>query len=653
MMLRRNLRKGIELAIISVALLLVIIPSVFAAEPHEDPEIAKPVFSGVSLFRYYADALDLILQKDPIAVESGLEKIPFVNIPQSLEDTAQSFATSSVSISHLVVTIDNDLVSLVALSRQFRLDEATELVGQISDNLSRAKSELIQVEQAAKTTSVVLRVSSSPERSDLKQSYNEVLDRISNIRNMLALYEDLLKSIGLTPEELLKSTGLTLEIQPAAAFVGDNISFEGMLTSDKGPLAGREVDILLSGSRYITAKTNAQGHYQGTLMVPYRYLPELDLQALYYPRDKDIGLYLASLSPVIKLKVLFYETRLEVILEDRAYPGLDTTVKGRFTYGESPLLSERKVEVYLDDVFVTEAIAQEAFTQKIEVAPDTDLGKHVVTVSAAAVGRYSPVVAITVLNVTKATPILELNVPKAAFVPARLALEGRLYSEVDQLSGASVRIGLGKSQVEMVSSEDGTFQTKIKTGMGLGLIGSQDLVIQVIPREPWHATLATTRPVLMVNVVNLSGVLVLLVILGIYLPGRLRRILGAYPGRTARPEIAGVPPEQVPAYSEIVIIHSETKNSAGATGEPRDRIFYWYRLAVRLLRKLNKVLFLPQQTLREFAGENSNLFGPLAKYFTELTKTVERLLYSQYIATEKDAENSKGLAETIDREITK
>ena len=127
-MLRGNLRKRIAGAIICVTVLLVISPSVFAAEPHEDPEIAKPVFSGISLLRYYSDSLDFVLQKDPAEVEARLEKMPFANIPQSLEEATESFATSGISISHLVVAIDEDLVRLRVLRAQFRLEEAIELV---------------------------------------------------------------------------------------------------------------------------------------------------------------------------------------------------------------------------------------------------------------------------------------------------------------------------------------------------------------------------------------------------------------------------------------------------------------------------------------------------------------------------------------------
>ena len=651
MMLSGKLSKGIEAAVISVAVVLITSPSVFAAESHEDPEIAKPAFSGISLFSYYTDALDFILKKDPIAVESRLEKMPFANVPQSLEGTTEIFATSGIDIAHLVLNIDRNLGKLTALKGQFRLDEAVELSDQISDNLSQANSELNYLEKNMETTGTMLNVFSAPKTSNLRQSYNEVLDRIDKIRQMLALYEELLKSTGTTMEELLKPTSLTLEIQPAAAFVGDNIRFDGVLTSEKKPLDKREVDILLNGSQYLTASTDAGGHYRGALMVPYRYLTELNLQALYYPRDKDIGLYLASLSSVRTLKVLFYEAKLKLTVEDKVYPGRDTTVKGKFDYGQSPPLSEGKIEIYLDDVFAAKAIAQQAFAQKLTIAADTDLGKHVITVSSAAAGRYSPVVATAILNVTRATPILDIDMPRLAMIPGSFGLKGRLYSEVGPLSGASIKLGLANSQVELVSAGDGTFETKIKTGLGPGLIGSQDLAIQVIPREPWHAALATTRRILMINVVNLSGVLVLLVILGVYLPGRLRKRLGVYP-RAAKPAVVGGPAELAPTYSERVIIPA-TQERAEASGEPRDRIFYWYRQAARILGKLAKVLLAPQQTLREFARENSSLFGPLAKYFAELTRSVERLLYSQYRATERDVENSKELARTIEEGLTK
>ncbi len=655
-----------------VTVLFIIGPSVFAAEPHEDPEIAKVVFSGISLLRYYSGSLDSVLQKNTAEVETRLEKTPFANIPQRLKEATDDFATSGISISYLVVKIDEELGKLRVLREQSRLDEVIKLATPTFARLSQARSELKRIEQATETTGEELKVYSVPEGSELRRSYDEVLERIDRIREMLDLYHDILtdllrapkllkpteitleeflKSMDITLEELVKPTDITLEIQPMVAFVGDNIRFESTLTSEGKPLGGREVDILLNGSRYITVKTDAYGHYQGMLQVPYWYIPELDLQALYYPRNRDVGLYLASLSPVVKVKVMFYEAELEVTVEDKAYPGLETTVTGRFDYGQSPPLNQRTVEVYFDDVLVTEIVAQEVFTQRIRIDPEADVGKHIITVSSAAARRYSPVDASAILNVTRATPVLDLSIPKVAMIPGSVGLEGKVYSEVGPLSGASIEMRLGKSQVESVSSEDGAFDTKIRGGMGFGVIGSQDLTIHVFPQEPWNAPLVVTRTLMMVNVINCIGIIAILIFLGIYLPDRLRRRLGAYPRRRATPVTVVAPLELAPRYSERLTVLTSTKESEEGNGEPRNRILYWYRLAVRLLQGITRALLKPQQTLREFARESGRALGPAAKYFIELTKMVERLLYSQYRPTEEDVGKSQQLSHTIEEEL--
>ena len=649
MMLRVKLRQRITGVVICITVLLTIGSSAFATEPHQDPETAELVFSGIALLRYYSGALDFVLVKDPATVEAKLEKMPFANIPQSLEESADEFATSGISISHLVVAIDEVMSELTVLIRQYRLEEAKELAAGTFTVLSQAYSELERLERATEAIGDELKVFSAPAESDLRHSYDELLDRIDRIREMLALYEEFLQMV-ITLEEF-RETDVTLEIQPTIAFVGDNIRFEGALTSEQGPLAGREVDILLNSSRHITVQTDAYGNYQGSLQVPYRYVPELDLQALYYPRGEDIGLYLASLSPVIKLEVLYYVAELVIAVENQAYPGLETIISGRFDYGQSPPPDDRRVEIYLDDVLITGVRAQEAFAQVIAIPPATDVGKHIITVSSAAMGRYAPVVASALLNITRVTPILDIDIPGVALIPGGVGLGGKLHSEVvPPPSGALIKMGLGESRVESISSQDGSFDAEIRVGVGFGLVGSQDLTIQVFPQEPWYAPLDTTRTIMVVNIMNSGILLAIIIFLGILLPGRLRRLV-AYPRRRARPATVLAPPEPAPVYYEIVLDADLIKGSDESEGEPRNRIFFWYRLVVRLIQKITKVLLKPQQTLREFASESSGVLGPAAKFFLELTRTVERLLYSRYRATEEDASKSQRLSRTIEEEL--
>ncbi|MFC2002733.1 hypothetical protein ACFLV4_02140 [Chloroflexota bacterium] len=649
--MRRNLVSKVAVAIICVAVLITNSPLVFAAEPHEDPDAAEQVFGGISLLRYYSEALDLILQRNPAGFEAHLEKMPFTNMPPSIKEASDELAQSAISISYLLTEIDGDMDKLRKLREHFRFDEATELAGQIRDNLSAASNGMERVVEEITTVGEELKISSAPAKSELRRDYDEVLENINMVIEMTVLYNgtitDSLTQID-EMRQLLKPTSITLAIESATAFVGDNIYFEGVLTSGAEPLVGREVDILANSSRYLTVRTDAFGRYQGTLQVPYWYIPNIDLQALYYPQDGDKAVYQTPLSSVLKLKVLFYKGELEITVEDKTYPGLETVVNGRFDYGQSPPLNERRVEIYVDNVLTSEFMAQETFSQEIKIDPEIDIGKHDVTVSSPAVGRYAPVDASTILSVTRAIPILDLSIPKVVVIPGSVRLEGKIYSEDGPLSEASIKMGLGKSRVESVSSPDGAFNTKIKVGMGLSMIGRQDLVILVLPREPWQAPLNITGRILIVNAVNCGIFIALILLLGIYLPGGLKRRLRAYSRTTVRPATSTVSPEVALAYSEAATILASTEEGDEASTEPRNRIFYWYRLAVGIIQEITKALLKPQQTLREFAKESSKILGPVAKYFIEITRIVERLLYSPYKPTKKDVEISRGLSDKIE-----
>ncbi|MFC1904338.1 DUF4129 domain-containing protein [Chloroflexota bacterium] len=661
-MMNRSLVRIILVAVVCAALLYLMIPLDFmlnekpspvAFIPHEDPETVKQLFGDTHPPLHESEFFNLMLQVNSEAeIEALLRKrLPFPQdfvVPRSLKQAINDFTASGINVSHMWVEIHDDIGNLEALKAEFRLAEAIQLTAETSARISQANNELERINRTGETVREVLKVSAAPVWSDLEPSYDEMMGVIDRMIETLDLRKE---SLAFDFDHGELQTGVTLNIEPTVAWVGDNVRFWGILSSEEKSIAGREVDILLNSSHYVTAKTNAYGYYQGWIQVPHWYILKLDLQVLYSPNDEDVGLYKPSLSPVSRLNVLFYETELQVTVENNAYPGLETTVNAKFDYGESPPLNEREVEIYFDDVLISEVTAQEAFAQEIEIDTEADVGKHVIRVSAPAAGRYEPVDARVFLNITRATPILDISIPKVAMIPSSVGLEGKLYSDFGPLVGASIIMKLGKSRVESVSSEDGAFDTEIKAPMGFSVIGSQDLVIQVLPHEPWHAPLNITSSVLMVNVVNCSALVAILLFLGIYLPSRLRR-WGAYRRRTTRPAIAAAPSEPAPEpeYNGRITALTSTEDGDEASGDPRDRIFYWYRLAARLLGRITEALLQPQQTLREFAEESTRVLGTAAKYFVELTAIIERLLYSQYRPIKKDVEDSMELSNKVQGE---
>jgi len=198
-----------------------------AAEPHEDLETARLEFSGISLFKYYSSSLDFVLKKDQSEVETRLEKMPFANIPQSLRETTDGFAISGIDLSYLIVGIDEDQKHLGVLLNQFRLKEAIEASKRIASDLSQAYGELDEMEQAVSVTGEELGVASTPAGSHLRGTYNEVMERIQRIREMLRIYENLLSdwaSVLGSIAEQLKEEGVSGEV---AALVPNHSGFDG------------------------------------------------------------------------------------------------------------------------------------------------------------------------------------------------------------------------------------------------------------------------------------------------------------------------------------------------------------------------------------------------------------------------------------------
>ncbi|MFC1898811.1 DUF4129 domain-containing protein [Chloroflexota bacterium] len=671
-------------------------PVVLAAEPHENNEIAEVVYNGISLFRYFSDSLDYVLQRNPTTVKDRLDKMPFANIPPDLNTAIDNFSTSGKNISVLAKDIYEGNLTLEGFVREYRIKEAVTQANWVYTQILQAKSECDLIEQAVVNSGRYFKVDSLSASIDLKTSYLEVLDKIDKIREMLIWFEEILQSSPVTAEqlsptdstvtdeqlspidspvtdeqlsprdlpvgyELYKETEITLAVEPLSAYVGDIIQFSGRLISDllatkNIPLAGRQVDITINGVRYTSVTTNSSGHYNGTLQIPYLSKEGLDIQAIYLPRNSDIGIYLASLSSIVTVESLFYKATLKITPDYRIYPFLENKISGVFDYGQSPIPQNRFIQIYFDDIFIFATEVQQTFNLTFTIPNPIESGRHYIEVLAPASGRYDRVFTSVVINVTMANTTLDLDIPKIALVPGSIDLTGKLYSEIGPLNGASVKYSMDKSQGSTITSEDGVFQTRIKAKWQFNFIGSQNLVIRVIPQEPWNATLVNTRRVVIVNGINCAGILIILILLGIYLPNVLGKRLSYSEKRVSTQRLKPLP-ESSPVYSTSSSTTLQTEDGAlhggrnnKDNGEPRSIILSLYRSIIRIIQKLAKTLLKPGQTLREFAGENDKVLGPMAGYFTEITRMVEKLLYSTYKPTEKDVIKSRQLSNNIEEE---
>ena len=152
----------------------------------------------------------------------------------------------------------------------------------------------------------------------------------------------------------------------------------------------------------------------------------------------------------------------------------------------------------------------------------------------------------------------------------------------------------------------------------------------------------------MVNVIYSGGTVIILAILGVYLPSRLRRRLGIrVPKRVASPTGDSAP---VVPQASAPPMHTLLHGSEEPT-EPRRRVAYWYHLVAHLIARATKIALKPQQTLREFARESVRTLGPVGDFFLQLSKIVERILYSHDEPTAEEEQKSKILSLAIEEKL--
>jgi hypothetical protein len=613
---------------------------VYASQYHEDPDAAEETFSGLSLLVYYSGVLDLVPLGEPTEIESALGKMPFASIPQSLQKVVNDLSDSGIGLSRSMAGLFTQWQQYSRLVDQYRLNEADELGKQISGTIPRIRGSLASISKSVEIIGGYLKIDALPAESELKRIYNEVTQKIQQLGDML---DPISLSLLDTREmqQKLKTTSISLSIAPTDAFVGDEVGFAGALSSQGEPLAGRDIAILLEGTLLLTARTDSAGFFGGNFQVPYRYIPQMDVQAIYYPEDKDTGLYLGSSSPVSNLAVRFYQAALKVHMNGQAYPGKELEIEGNFDYAQAPPFLERRVEVYLDDVLMAQSSVQGSFIQKVGLDPRANTGKHSLILSSPPEGRYAPVTAGLLVEVALAVPILDLDAPKIALIPGNPGLAGRLHSKMGPLKNASIDMEIGRTRASVLSAQDGSFETRIGMGMGLSFLGWQKLIIRIQPQEPWNAPLTLTKNIFLINLSGCALLVVFLAAIGYYLPRRSRAWLSHRQVTTNHGKAA---------LSSVALPEKPVAQRSSSSGYEKfsGPVFDQYRLALSLVQRITRAILKPQQTLREFAKENSQAMGPLSKYFMEFTQLIERLLYSKHGPDRQDLEKSRQLSANIE-----
>lgn len=643
-------KKCITGIILLLAFIFSPVAAVYAAEIdyHEDPETAGEIFAGISLLQYYSDSLDTILQKYPEKTESLLQVMPFANIPDELSKATGDFNIYSITLSYSIAEIDSLWRQEGEFLGRYQLAEAEKLRQKIDEKLPAAFDSLDLIRDATESIGSYLKIDTLSAQSALKTIYNQILEKLHRIEAMLDLFNRPL----INPDEFqnnYENTRIILTVLPSEAFVGDNVIFTVILTTDNKPLSDRNVVFILNGIQYLEVKTDEQGYYRGTLQVPYWYIPEIDIQAIFYPQDNDIGIYLGSTSQITTLHVKYYEAELDLFITGQAYPGKSLVLSGTLDYEDSPVMNNRQFNIYLNDNFATDLIADTFFETSISLPDEIALGNHTIIASSAASGRYAPVIAFLTIDVSQVPVYLDLNIPSLCLIPGTINITGVLYSQLGPLENAVITLGMEDILTHAQISINGEFTGSIHKGMEFSLMGYQQLAIEIQPSEPWNAPLKAIWDIYIINYANIGIILAVLVIISIILRSRMGRRYRGYikPSAGLVKDAAPVPISLTKTKigkDTVIIWNKHEKNSLYT------HIIDWYIRALKIVAEITSSVLQPHQTIREYAEETGPKLGFLQKVFYEFTCFIERFLYSGHKATEEDVAVSREYSDIIRKE---
>ncbi len=628
-------------------------PTLQASEYHVDPDSVPAVYSGSALLLYYAEALDYVIQIQPENTREYVEALPFAEIPEDTRPETDEFSQSAVSLAFAVQEAYSLWDARTGLIGRNLLGEALALDRHIAAVIELTVHETDNLEQSLSNLGLLLDVASSEEGSDLRLAYQEVAQRIERLRDMLELLRTALGQSHSWDEEIqqrLIPVLLALRIEPESAFVGDTIHFEAAVYTAGGGLQGRELRILLNGMVGATVTTDASGTCSGEFIVPYWYVPGIEVRAYYQPLGADAGVNMGALSPAIDLNVLFFPVAVRIDLTTPAYPGMKATGTLHLDYGGNPPAENRLVAIYLDNQPVSQL--QMGIEGTFSFALDSALrsGLHSVGVTVFPDARYAPAFISTALEVTKEITALHLDPQGMIWIPGSGEVSGTVTSALGPLAGASIVID-GSAKLKAVTDSRGRFTINVDYGMDMTLLGERRLALSVFPAEPWHTPISQQADVFTLNYVNCTLAALLTGFLGIYLPRRLTGYFHLSSRRGSLPvAVAGPPGAAIPVVS---ISSSSRSDTQVEPGTPRWVVYNLYRNALKLLVRLGVRLPGLHQTMREYAREASPLPDALRKHLFDFTVLVERYYYGPHPPMLNDAERSRTFMEQIELEANR
>ncbi len=612
--------------------------------PHEDPNAVIDELNQDAILLYYAQILMKIDQGDYASAVKMLDRLKFAHLPEQQRKLLERYSgligklPDSISSSRELLSLATSLIA------QYRITEAGETLDEADGVIDQLSIYLSNIDKDTENIGDAFSVFTAPNGSSLNISYStlvnsvgqiwEIEDEITNLRGLLK------SNLASALAKNLQKTILTIELTPSSAYVGDNITVYGSLSTNTSRLTGRNISVLLDGKIIATAATDPGGRYMASIQLPYKYVSNMPVRALYIPTGSDLTKYLPAVSPLKNASSLFYQSVIELGAQDEVYLGLPAVFSGTASWEQSGNMSSRSIEIYLDnELLKTVAGGVGVFAVETTIGIDVSLGEHTVRAVIADSGRYVGAADEKTVSVSKAPLRVDVKAPSFLVVPGKISITGKVTSDLP-LKGGTAVIDFGGKSTTVDIQNNGEFSAQLNLGLAQGLIGSQTLTVTVYPVEPWNDTTAVTVRVFVLNAVNLFAL-----VLGLALGTALGAV--TYTRRKRRrPLKKTFHHKEAPAAGKLTPVPLEDEVQTESQGN-KERLLQAYTKAVRVMEKKYSIKMEPHMTMREFSSTVRSKLPGAGEGFYKLTMLAEKALYSPHETEAADAAAAAELLSTI------
>ena len=188
--------------------------------------------------------------------------------------------------------------------------------------------------------------------------------------------------------------------------------------------------------------------------------------------------------------------------------------------------------------------------------------------------------------------------------------------------------------------------------MGLTLLGSEFLYVDISPSQPRYANATTRSSVFVINWVSTAAILLGIAALAVVTRRRLRRFgRGAARAPAAVPGAGALAPLQPRPVAAAGPLPAVVQEPLPPKESPHRLVLLWYRRIVSLVQRILQVAFAANETPREFLRKVAPHLGPARSFFSDLTLSAERTLYSGRHPSEAEAEDAVRISHEIEGKL--